>query len=104
MKIKKTQIKQKTITASSIYNLNKRACKNWYKFHFFKVQNQAENQKHSYFTKLITAWSTYHVHKLVCKIWYQADDKPGEHKHLGSDIDIPINAIISKSKNAIKIK
>ena len=66
-----------------------------YKFCIFKVQNWYKKIQ-----KWIIAWSTYLLNKLVCKNWCQAGDELGKQKHLNADI--PINAILSKSKIAIK--
>ena len=40
------------------------------------------------------------ANKLVCKIWYKSGDKSEEHKY--SSAGIPINAVISKWKIAVK--
>ena len=42
------------------------------------------------------------AYKLVCKVWYKSGDRSEEHKY--SRAGIPSNAVISKSKIAVKIK
>ena len=42
------------------------------------------------------------INKVLSKIWQHSGDNHGEHNLIGADI--PINAVISKSKIDIKMK